>query len=111
MSIVLDDLVAGESRGHLHPAPAAFVGVDDAPEMREFFEGEMSAEDANRGRWAEGAWLRSAAAASAGCTSARSRDLQMEGNHVAAPLIAAYERGGVPDASSSSPRTAPDSGT
>jgi sulfotransferase family protein len=90
--IVLDDLVARD-RGATYGRLLSHVGVDDAPAMREFYESEMSAASANRGRWATGlGWL--------GRRRVRWRyertlaALQMEGNHAAAPLIAAYERDG-----------------
>jgi hypothetical protein len=90
--ILLDDLVATD-REATYVQLLGHVGVGDAPEMREFFETEMSAASANRGRWATGlGWL--------GRRRVRwvyertLSDLQMEGNHVAAPLIAAYERDG-----------------
>jgi Sulfotransferase family len=88
--IVLDELVEGD-REATYAHLLAHVGVADAPAMREFFESEMSAAKANRGRWATGlGWL--------GRRRVRWRyervlaALQMEDNHVAAPLIAAYER-------------------
>jgi hypothetical protein len=31
-----------------------FLGVDDEPAMREFFDTSMTAESANRGRWRDG---------------------------------------------------------
>ncbi len=90
--IVLDNLVARE-RESTYASLLAHVGVNDAPAMRDFFESKMNAASANSGRWATGlGWF--------GRRRVRWRyertlsDLQMEGNHVAAPLIAAYERDG-----------------
>lgn len=90
--VVLDDLVAGE-REATYAGLLEHVGVDDAPQAREFFEREMSAETANRGRWATGLGafgrrrvLRRYERALAA--------LESERNHVAPALIAAYERDG-----------------
>jgi Sulfotransferase family len=90
--VVLDDLVAGQ-REATYDSLLSHVGIADAAAMREFFESEMNAASANSGRWAAGlGWL--------GRRRVRwvyertLSDLQMEGNHVAAPLIAAYERDG-----------------
>jgi hypothetical protein len=61
--------------------------------MREFFEREMSAETANKGRWAHGLGpLRRARVQRK--YERTLATLEAEGNHVARPLIDAYERGG-----------------
>jgi hypothetical protein len=87
--VVLDELVHGD-REATYAGLLAHAGIEDAPAMREFFEQRMSAESANRGRWANGLGF-----------MGRRRvvrryertleELESEGNHVAAPLIAAYE--------------------
>jgi hypothetical protein len=51
--VSLDELVWGDRDGS-YPDLLAFLGVDDEPPMHDFFEGEMTAEAANRGRWREG---------------------------------------------------------
>jgi hypothetical protein len=51
--VSLDELVWGDRDG-AYPGLLAFLGVDDEPPMHDFFEGEMTAEAANRGRWREG---------------------------------------------------------
>jgi len=90
--VVLDELVHGD-REATYAGLLAHIGVEDAPPMREFFEGRMSAAGANRGRWARGL----------GALGRRRvlrryertlEALDAERNHVAAPLIAAYERYG-----------------
>ncbi len=90
--ILLEDLVAGE-RNATYSRLLSHLRISDAPAMREFFETTMSATSANTGRWAKGlGWF--------GRRRVRwvyertLSDLQMQGNHVAAPLIAAYERDG-----------------
>jgi hypothetical protein len=51
--VSLDELVWGDRDG-AYPGLLAFLGVDDEPPMHDFFDGEMTAEAANRGRWREG---------------------------------------------------------
>ncbi|MGI9020300.1 MAG: sulfotransferase family protein [Solirubrobacterales bacterium] len=89
-TLVLDDLVGGDRE----PAFAAlldFCGVAEDEGARAFFDGHMSAGQAHRGRWTEGVgpverarvrrrYERTLAA------------LAEERNHVAAPLLDAYER-------------------
>lgn len=90
--IVLDELVA-EDGDATYRALLDHVGVEDAPEMRAFFESEMSAATANHGRWAAGL-------GAFGRRRVRRRyertlaALEAEGNHAAPPLIAAYEKHG-----------------
>ena len=88
--IVLDDLVTGEREKRIDEL-AAFLGVEPGGGMREFFESQMSASNMHRGRWAENAGR-------VGQARVRRKyertleALQAEGNHVARPLIEAYER-------------------
>ena len=88
--VVLDDLVAGE-RDAAYGGLLDFLGIDDDPRMRGFFEGEMSPANAHVARWREGMgrfgrlrverkYERTLAA------------LERERNHAARPLIEAYER-------------------
>jgi hypothetical protein len=88
--IVLDELVAGE-RDQSYARLIAHVGVDDAQPMRDFFENEMTPATANRARWARGL----GAVGRRRVTRRYERTLAAldeESNHVAAPLIATYER-------------------
>jgi hypothetical protein len=51
--VSLDELVWADREGAYRDL-LAFLGVDDEPPMRDFFDGEMTAEAANRGRWRDG---------------------------------------------------------
>jgi hypothetical protein len=51
--VSLDELVWADREGAYRNL-LAFLGVDDEPAMRDFFDAEMTAEAANRGRWREG---------------------------------------------------------
>jgi hypothetical protein len=51
--ISLDELVWSDREG-AYGGLLEFLGVEDEPAMREFFESSMTAEAANRGRWREG---------------------------------------------------------
>lgn len=89
-TVVLDDLVAGE-RDAAYARLLGFCGVADEPEAHSFFDGEMAPAAANRGRWSQG--LGSLAQARVRRKYERTlATLEAEGNHVAAPLIDAYER-------------------
>jgi hypothetical protein len=91
-AVVLDDLVA-EDREAAYARLLGFLGVADEPSIRSFFEERMGAGDANRGRWSRG--LGPLARARVRRKYERTlAGLSDEGNHVAAPLIAAYERMG-----------------
>jgi hypothetical protein len=90
--IVLDDLVAGDREGS-YARLLNTIGAGDDPAMRAFFDREMSGETAHKGRWTAGLgpierrrvrrrYERTLAA------------LEREGNHVAGPLIEAYEHSG-----------------
>ena len=89
-TVVLDDLVAGD-RERAYERLLGFCGVADEPQARRFFDGQMRPEAANRGRWSHGL-------SPLGRTRIRRRyertlaALADEGNHVAPPLIDAYER-------------------
>lgn len=88
--LVLDDLVVGEGDA-AYAGLLDFCGVADEPSARRFLEGRMGAGAANRGRWARG--LGSVARARVRRRYERTlRELDAEGNHVAPPLIDAYER-------------------
>jgi sulfotransferase family protein len=90
--VILDELVDGD-RDEAYAGLLGHLGVDDAPEMRSFFDTEMSAETANRGRWARG--LGALAKRRVRRRYERTlSELEREGNHVAAPLLAAYEKHG-----------------
>jgi len=90
--IVLDELVEGDREAN-YARLIAHVGVEDAPAMRSFFENEMTPASANRGRWARGL----GALGRRRVSRRYERTLEAladEGNHVAGPLIATYERFG-----------------
>ena len=88
--VVLDDLVWGDRKGE-YARLLDFLGVDDDAGMREFFDEQMHPGAAHLARWREGLgrierWRvqrRYEAALKA---------LERDGNHVARPLIDAYER-------------------
>ena len=88
--LVLDDLVHGE-RERAYDQLLGFCGLSDDPAIRGFFDGEMGSRAANRGRWAKGL-------GPVGRARVRRKyegtleTLERERNHVAAPLISAYER-------------------
>ena len=88
--VVLDDLIAGRREAVLSEL-CGFLGIEADEGVRAFFEGEISAENMHRGRWAE-------SAGAVGRTRVQRRyrqtlrALEREGNHVAAPLIEALER-------------------
>jgi hypothetical protein len=53
LALSLDEL-AGEDREAAYASLLEFLGLEDEPPMREFFEREVNAENANRGRWRDG---------------------------------------------------------
>jgi Sulfotransferase family len=53
LTLSLDELAAGE-RDHSYARLLDFLGVNEAPNMRRFFETQMNAENASRGRWRDG---------------------------------------------------------
>jgi hypothetical protein len=88
----LDELVHGD-REASYRAILDFLGVEDAPPMREFFETRMSAENAHRGRWRQG--LPQAEAERVRRRYERALDdLERDGVHCAALLRRVYERDG-----------------
>jgi len=89
-TVVLDDLVGGD-RNPAYERLLAFCGVADEPSARGFFEREMGPDAAHRGRWAQGLGrlARERVRRRYERTLAALAD---EGNHVAPPLIDAYER-------------------
>jgi len=89
-TVVLDDLVAGD-RERPYAELLAFLEVGDEPPIREFFELEMGAGAANRGRWGKGLGRLGRARVRRKYEHTLAA-LATERNHVAAPLIDAYER-------------------
>jgi hypothetical protein len=88
--VVLDDLVSGDREGTYGPL-LSFLGVEDDPVMRGFFEDEMSPESAHRARWRDG--LGRIGRLRVERKYERTMEsLAEEGNHVAEPLIRTYER-------------------
>jgi hypothetical protein len=53
LTISLDELVGGDREG-TYARLLAFLGLPDEPAMREFFESEMTPQNAHRDRWREG---------------------------------------------------------
>ena len=53
LTLSLDELAAGDREGS-YGRLLKFLGVSDVRRMRRFFESELSAENARRGRWREG---------------------------------------------------------
>ena len=90
--IVFDDLVADEREGTV-AGLLDFLGAVEEPALREFFENEMGAGAAHKGRWSHG--LGAVGRARVRRKYERTLEaLAAEGNHVAEPLRAAYERNG-----------------
>jgi hypothetical protein len=88
--VVLDDLVEGD-REATYARLVEFVGADDDGRMRAFFERDMSPANAHLSRWREGLGRvgRLRVERKYGRVLAA---LEREQNHVAKPLIDAYER-------------------
>lgn len=90
--VVLDDLV-GEERERVYAALLSFVGVEDEPAIRGWFDREMTPESAHQGRWANG--LGRLGRARVRRKYERTlQTLEREGLHCARPLLDAYERDG-----------------
>jgi hypothetical protein len=53
LALSLDELVGGDREG-AYASLLEFLGLEDEPATREFFEREVNAENANRGRWRRG---------------------------------------------------------
>jgi hypothetical protein len=90
--LVLDDLVQG-NRETEYEALIDFMRLEDDPAIRSFFEREMSPGAAHIGRWRDGVG-RVGAARVRRKYERTLEALDREGNHVARPLLVAYERAG-----------------
>jgi hypothetical protein len=88
--VVLDDLVWGDREGD-YGRLLDFLGVDDDVAMREFFEDEMNPATAHLARWREGLGRIERRRVQRKYEAALAA-LEREKNHVARPLIDAYER-------------------
>jgi hypothetical protein len=88
--VVLDDLVWGDRESE-YGRVLDFLEVDDDPGMREFFEDQMRPAAAHLGRWREGLGRFERRRVQRRYEAALAA-LQQERNHVARPLIDAYER-------------------
>jgi hypothetical protein len=89
LTISLDELVDGD-RDAVYSQVVDFLGIEDEPEMRRFFEEEMSASAAHKERWREG--LTPDAQASLVREYEKTLDrLEREGFHCAPELRRAYE--------------------
>jgi hypothetical protein len=86
----LDELVWAD-REPTYAKLLEFLGVDDEPLMREFFESEMDADAANRERWREGLDDAAQAEVTARYEETLGR-LEAEGYHCAPVLRRSYER-------------------
>jgi hypothetical protein len=86
----LDELVWGD-RERAYADLLDFLGVPDEPAMREFFEGEMTADAAHRERWREGLGPAEQREVTARYEATLDR-LEREGYHCAALLRRSYER-------------------
>jgi len=86
----LDDLVWGDRKA-AYAALLDFLGIEDEPAMREFFDREMNADAAHRERWREGLSESEQAAVVARYEATLAR-LEREDYHCAPALRRAYER-------------------
>jgi hypothetical protein len=86
----LDDLVWGDRDG-AYGALLDFLGIEDEPPMREFFDAEMNADAAHRDRWREGVTEVQQAEVVAHYEATLER-LEGEDYHCAPALRRAYER-------------------
>ncbi|MEZ5074247.1 MAG: sulfotransferase [Solirubrobacterales bacterium] len=89
LTISLDELVEGD-REAIYGEILDYLGIDDEPAMRAFFEGEMSASAAHRERWREGLDAERQAALVREYETTLDR-LESEGFHCAPQLRRAYE--------------------
>ena len=88
-TVSLDEIVAGD-REAVYSGLLDFLEIEDEPEMRQFFEEEMSASNAHKERWREGL----SEEAQAGLVREYERTLERlesEGFHCAPQLRRAYE--------------------
>ena len=90
LTISLDDLVAGDREG-VYAQLREFIGLDDDPAMRRFFDEEMSAGAAHMERWREGLSPEQQASLAGEYEKTLDR-LEREDFHCAPQLRAAYER-------------------
>jgi hypothetical protein len=88
--VVLDDLVWGDREG-AYGGLLDFLGVDDDVAMGEFFEDQMHPAAAHMARWREGLGRIERRRVQRRYEAALAA-LEREKNHVARPLIDAYER-------------------
>lgn len=89
-AVSLDDLVWGDREPTLR-ALLDFLEVDEEPELREFFDSEVSAEAANRERWRAGLGATEQEVVVRRYEEAL-REVEREGFHCAAVLRRSYER-------------------
>jgi hypothetical protein len=90
--VLLDDLV-GNDRESVYAGLLDFLGIDDEPGIREFFEREMTAEAAHVGRWRRECRMPSRTLIQRRYERTVAQ-LEREGNHAAPSLRAALEREG-----------------
>lgn len=90
LTVSLDDLVAGDREGVLAQL-LDFTGLEPEPELRRFFDEEMSASAAHKERWREGLSEQRQAELVREYEKTLDR-LEREGFHCAGVLRAAYER-------------------
>lgn len=88
--VSLDELVWSD-RERVYADLLNFLGVPDEPAMREFFEGEMTADAAHRGRWREGLGEAEQREITAHYEATLDR-LEREGYHCAALLRRTHDR-------------------
>jgi hypothetical protein len=90
-----DELVAGD-RERAYAELLEFLGVDDEPAMRGFFDREMTADAAHRGRWRAGLSPTEEREVSASYVATLER-LERDGYHSAELLRRSYERVAAPE--------------
>lgn len=88
--VVLDDLVWGDREG-AYRRLLDFLGVDNEVAMREFFDIRMRPDTAQMARWREGLGRIERRRVQRRYEAVLA-ELEHEGNHVARPLIDAYDR-------------------
>ncbi len=88
-TVSLDEIVAGD-RETVYASLLEFLELDDEPEMRRFFDEEMSASNAHKERWREGLTEDAQNALVAEYDRTLTR-LEQEGFHCAPQLRRAYE--------------------
>jgi hypothetical protein len=89
LTISLDELVDGD-REAVYAQVLDFLGLEDEPEMRRFFDEEMSASAAHKERWRDGLTPEGQAALVREYEKTLDR-LEREGFHCAPELRRAYE--------------------